>query len=232
MAQGYVTDDLSVAHHRTQVNDRLTAIEKKQAKTTQGYLLPTANITYFDAQLSVYTTSTSFVTALEGQIQQLVRPAILLGFPVVMIGGWGGGVLGNGNYASPLGATGQYRLRLKNSAGVDVGNSPSAVRSLLFGYTYADGWFWNHGVELWQAETYSLSVEARVTSAGVGDLVKIAMPIHGFDQTGLTIPGSLDTLPSFVSNCPTAKGSIYEALGFDCFSSSGTFRATTNGKGS
>lgn len=209
MTRPLPTDPLVTDDYRSRVERRLTSIENEHLQPpVPGYLLPTDQITGFELNyFGVSTTSTSFIPVFQGRIEQIVRPAIVVGFPA-------GNML---CYAAPGPATGQFRLRLQNSAGVDVGNSPTFSNSLAFVYSsYA--FYWNHGVKLWSNEVYTLSVEARVTSATAGDQVIICQPINGFEQIGLTFPG----------RNLSDKYSISYAYGL---SSSAKTRATTDGLG-
>lgn len=209
MTRALPVDPLKVSDYRQGIENRLAAFDTTHFQpSVPGFLLPTDQITGFEINyFGVSTTSTSFVPVFQGRIEQMVRPAIVVGFKP-------------GNmfcYASPAGATGQFRLRLQNSAGVDVGNSPTASQSLAFVYS-GYGFYWNHGVQLWRNEVYTLSVEARVTSPTAGDTVIICQPINGFEQIGLTFPG----------RNLSEKYSVSYSYGM---STSFKIRATTDGAG-
>jgi hypothetical protein len=216
MTRALPVDPLKVSDYRQGIENRLAAFETTHFQpAVPGYLLPTDQITGFDpSNFSVFTQSKTYVPVYQGRVEQMVRPAILIGFratysPVTI-----------SCYATPAGATGQFRLRLQNAAGVDVGNSPSSVNTLGF-YTDDYLFYWNHGVQLWTNETFTLSVEARVTSVPAGDSAVICQPLAGFEQTGLTLAG----------RTVWQKEATYIALGRPLYSISTTPRATTNGLG-
>jgi hypothetical protein len=215
MTRALPVDPLKVSDYRQGIENRLAAFETTHFQPpVPGYLLPTDQITGFDpSNFSVFTQSKSYVPVYQGRVEQMVRPAILVGFrstyaPPINIT----------CFASPALATGQFRLRLQNAAGADVGNSPSSASTLGF-YVSDYLFYWNHGVQLWTNETFTLSVEARVTSVPAGDQTVICQPLAGFEQTGLTLAGR-------TSN---QKNATYAALGRSLITT--TPRATTNGLG-
>lgn len=212
MTRSLPVDPLEVSDYRQGIENRLAAFDTTHFQpSVPGFLLPTDQITGFELNyFGVSTTSTSFVPVFQGRIEQIVRPAIVVGFTA-------GNMLCYATGPGPNPATGQFRLRLQNSAGVDVGNSPTASQSLAFVYS-GYGFYWNHGVQLWRNEVYTLSVEARVTSATAGDTVVICQPINGFEQIGLTFPG----------RNLSEKYSVSYSYGM---SSSFKIRATTDGAG-
>lgn len=187
MTRALPVDPLEVSDYRQGIENRLAAFDTTHFQpSVPGFLLPTDQITGFELNyFGVSTTSTSFIPVFQGRIEQMVRPAIVVGFPAGNMLCYASGT-GPSPPAAP--ATGQFRLRLQNSAGADVGNSPTFSNSLAYVYSsYA--FYWNHGVRLWRNEVYTLSVEARVTSPTAGDQVIICQPINGFEQIGLTFPG-------------------------------------------
>jgi hypothetical protein len=217
MTRSLPVDPLKVSDYRQGIENRLAAFDTTHFQpSVPGFLLPTDQITGFELNyFGVSTTSTSFVPVFQGRIEQMVRPAIVVGFPA-------GNMLCYAAHATPMPPmtpppTGQFRLRLQNAAGADVGNSPTASQSLAFVYS-SYGFYWNHGVQLWRNEVYTLSVEARVTSPTAGDQVIICQPINGFEQIGLTFPG----------RNLSEKYSVSFSYGM---SSSAKIRATTDGAG-
>ena len=212
MTRALPVDPLKVSDYRQGIENRLAAFDTTHFQpSVPGFLLPTDQITGFEINyFGVSTTSTSFVPVFQGRIEQIVRPAIVVGFKA-------GNMFCYATGPGPNPATGQFRLRLQNSAGVDVGNSPTASQSLAYVYS-GYGFYWNHGVRLWRNEVYTLSVEARVTSATAGDQVIICQPINGFEQIGLTFPG----------RNLSEKYSVSFSYGM---SSSFKIRATTDGAG-
>ena len=215
MTRALPVDPLKVSDYRQGIENRLAAFETTHFQpAVPGYLLPTDQITGFDpANFSVFTQSKTYVPVYQGRVEQMVRPAILIGFratysPVTL-----------GCYTTqPNG--GQFRLRLQNAAGTDVGNSPSGAHTLR---AYIDDYlfYWNHGVQLWTNETFTLSVEARVTSVPAGDSAVICQPLAGFEQTGLTLAG----------RTVWQKEATYIALGRPLYDITTVPRATTNGLG-
>jgi hypothetical protein len=215
MTRALPVDPLKVSDYRRGIENRLAAFETTHFQPpVPGFLLPTDAISGFVASnFSVMTDSPNYVAMYQGRIEQMVRPAIIVGFPFAPSGSYA-----TGSYAAPAGATGEFRLRIQNSVGADV-VTPSTSQPL--GYYLGEYLFyWQHGVKLWTNEIYTLSVEARRTSPTATDQVIIIQPIAGFEQTGLTLAG----------RTPQEKQLTYERFG-RVVSPFFTPRATTNGLG-